>query len=311
MLKLSNIPFTQDEPLAQKSTFKIGGKAKIFITPQTQEQLSSCIGAVRNSEIPFFVMGGASNLVFPDEEFNGAIISTQNLKNIYMEDNSNNEVNSDNKVLVTCQCGCSMAAFVDFCTKKNLSGAEQFAGLPGTVGGAVYMNARCFERSISDFLHSTTHLEFSEKKACAIHKEFSSSEWEYKNSPFQKTKEIEQKYVLDATFELLQLPNNNRISEDCKFFISQRVSKEHFKFPSAGSVFKNNRAFGKPSGKIIDEVGLKGYKIGGAQVAPFHGNFIINTGSAKAKDVKQLVFYIQETVKNQTGFFLEPEIIFV
>lgn len=305
MLRLAGIPFTQNEPLAQKSTFKIGGTAKIFITPETPEQFSSCISAVRNAEIPFFVIGGASNIVFPDGEYDGAIISTQNIKEITME-----EID-DNKVQVTCGSGVPMATFVDFCTKHNISGAEQFAGLPGTVGGAVYMNARCFDRSISDIISSTTHIEFSGKNFRKVTNDFDSAQWDYKKSPFQTAQNDEQKYILEATFSLAKTDNSNEISQKCKSYTAERISKGHFKFPSAGSVFKNNHNFGKPSGKIIDEAGLKGLKIGGAQIAPFHGNFIINTGNATANDVRQLVEKVQETVSKKFGFFLEPEIIFV
>lgn len=301
MLKIAKIPFTFDEPLAQKSTFKIGGTAKIFITPLNFEQFESTIDAVRNADIPYFVIGGASNVVFPDGEFSGAIISTQNLKEIFFED--------DDTALVTCQCGVPMAAFVDFCTKHNLSGAEQFAGLPGSVGGAVYMNARCFDRSISDILHSTRHIEFREKKSTQIQKDFCSEEWDYKKSPFQTSENS--RIILEVTFRLSKVPAENSISEKCKFYIAERVDKGHFKFPSAGSVFKNNHTFGKPSGKIIDEAGLKGLQIGGAQIAPFHGNFIININKATAADVKNLVEKTQQVVKEKFGFNLEPEIIFV
>lgn len=305
MLKLAKIPFTQNEPLAQKSTFKIGGTSKLYITPQNPEQLESSINAVRNAEIPYFLIGGASNVVFPDGEFNGAIISTQNLKEIFYESNTS----TDNTALVTCQCGVPMAAFVDFCTKHNLSGAEQFAGLPGSVGGAVYMNARCFDRSISDILVSTRHIEFHEKKSVQIQKDFCNEEWDYKKSPFQTSDNS--KYILEAAFRLTKLSSNDSISQKCKFYIAERVDKGHFKFPSAGSVFKNNHAFGKPSGKLIDEAGLKGLQIGGAQIAPFHGNFIINVNNAKAADVKQLVEKTQQIVKEKFGFLLEPEIIFI
>ena len=305
MLKMAKIPFTLDEPLAQKSTFKIGGTAKIFITPLNFEQFESSVDAVRNADIPYFVIGGASNVVFPDGEFSGAIISTQNIKEIFYE----SDAASDGIALVSCQCGVPMAAFVDFCTKHNLSGAEQFAGLPGSVGGAVYMNARCFDRSISDILHSTRHIEFREKKSTQIQKDFCSEEWDYKKSPFQTSENS--RIILEATFRLSKVPAENSISEKCKFYIAERVDKGHFKFPSAGSVFKNNHAFGKPSGKIIDEAGLKELQIGGAQIAPFHGNFIINVNNATAADVKQLVEKTQQTVKEKFGFDLEPEIIFV
>lgn len=315
MLKVAKIPYTENEPLAPKSTFKVGGKARLFITPQTPEQFLDTLNAVRSAELPFFVTGGASNVVYPDGTYEGAIISTQGIKEIFYDPDT---TTSDGSVLVTCQCGVPMAAFVDFCTKKNLSGAEQFAGLPGTVGGAVYMNARCFDRSISDLVYSTTHIEFIGENPKLIELPFNENDWDYKKSPFQANtnedgSQTTQRYITSATFRLTPAGTSahDRITADCKKYIAERVDKGHFKYPSAGSVFKNNHAFGAPSGKLIDECGLKGLTAGGAQIAPFHGNFIINTGNATADNIKTLVQAAQKAVKEKFGFDLEPEIIFV
>jgi len=310
MLKVAKIPFTENEALAPKSTFKVGGTAHLFITPQSPEQLESSISAVRSAELPYFVTGGASNVVYPDGSYEGAIISTQAIKEIFYDPD---ETTPDGSALVTCQCGLPMAAFVDFCTKKNLSGAEQFAGLPGTVGGAVYMNARCFDRSISDILYSTKHIEYIKEKANIVELPFNASDWDYKKSPFQSSSEKDQRYITQATFRLTPAGSSahDRISADCKKYIAERVDKGHFKYPSAGSVFKNNHAFGAPSGKLIDDCGLKGLTCGGAQIAPFHGNFIINTGSATAADIRNLVSQVQKAVYDKFGFNLEPEIIFI
>ena len=310
MLKVAKIPFMENEPLAPKSTFKVGGTARLYITPQTPEQLESTISAVRSAEIPYFVTGGASNVVYPDGSYEGAIISTQEIKEIFYDAD---EKTSDNSVLVKCQCGVPMAAFVDFCTRKNLSGAEQFAGLPGTIGGAVYMNARCFDHSISDILYSTTHIVFQGQTTSQQELAFNSADWDYKKSPFQASSDTSQRYITLATFRLTPAceAEHDKIAADCKKYIAERVNKGHFKYPSAGSVFKNNHAFGAPSGKLIDECGLKGLTIGGAQIAPFHGNFIINTGNATSADIKALVEAAQKAVYDKFGFKLEPEIIFI
>lgn len=310
MLKVAKIPFTENEALAPKSTFKVGGTARLFITPQTPEQLESSISAVRSAELPYFVTGGASNVVYPDGSYEGAIISTQAIKEIFYDPD---ETLPDGSILVSCQCGLPIAAFVDFCTRKNLTGAEQFAGLPGTIGGAVYMNARCFDRSISDILYSTKHIEYINEKAKLVELPFNASDWDYKKSPFQATQDKAQRYITQATFRLTPAgaSAHDRISADCKKYIAERVDKGHFKYPSAGSVFKNNHAFGAPSGKLIDDCGLKGLTCGGAQIAPFHGNFIINTGSATAADIRNLVSQVQKAVYDKFGFNLEPEIIFI
>ncbi len=309
MLNIAKIPYKTNEPLAPKSTFKVGGNAELYITPQNIEQLESSLSALRSSELPFFVTGGASNVVYPDGTYKGAIINTQAIKEIFYDPD---DITPDGSVLVTCQCGVTMASFVDFCTRKKLTGAEQFAGLPGTIGGAVYMNARCFERSISDLVYETKHLEYQDNSPKIFEMEYEASEWDYKRSPFN-TKELPPRYILEVTFRLKAAgpEEGDRIAADCKKYIAERVDKGHFKYPSAGSVFKNNHAFGAPSGKLIDQCGLKGLTAGGAQIAPFHGNFIINTGNATAADIKSLVSQAQKAVHEKFGFTLEPEIIFV
>ena len=308
MLKVAKITYTENEPLAPKSTFKVGGNARLYICPQTIEQLESSISALRSSELPYFVTGGASNVVYPDGTYEGAIINTQAIKEIFYD---SDDTLPDGSVLVTCQCGVSMAAFVDFCTRKILTGVEQFAGLPGTIGGAVYMNARCFECSISDLIYSTKHLEYQNNSPKIVEMEYEASEWDYKKSPFQAPEDP--RYLLEVTFRLkpAKPEEHDRIAADCKKYINERINKGHFKYPSAGSVFKNNHAFGAPSGKLIDECGLKGLQIGGAQIAPFHGNFIINIDHATADDIYKLVQSAKKAVKEKFGFTLEPEIIFV
>lgn len=321
---IAHIPYTQNESLASKSTFKVGGTAELFVTPQDVSQLQSAIGGASAAGEKYFILGGGSNIVFPDDSYKGIIISTQNINQILMTDDDfeftesflqkNPDANDKNFRLVTCGCGTSMASFVNFCTNHNLSGAEQFAGLPGTIGGAVFMNARCFEKSISDILYQTEFLELDNKNIAHLYNlEFIESQWDYKKSPFQPAQQHNQRYVTSATFILEQKNSNfhQEIEDKCKYYISQRVDKGHFKYPSAGSVFKNNRDFGKPSGKIIDDAGLKGYSIGGAKIADFHGNFIINYDNATQKDIKSLVEYIQKKIKELYGFYLEPEIIFV
>ena len=188
---------------------------------------------------------------------------------------------------------------------------EQFAGLPGSVGGAVYMNARCFDKSISDILFSVSTMEIDRKnhKTTLNQEHFNACDWAYKKSPYQGGN----RFITTVTFLLTQknASEQDKIAAECKKYIAERVNKGHFKYPSAGSVFKNNHDFGKPSGMIIDEAGLRGTTIGGAKVADFHGNFIINTGNAKASDIKALVELVQAKVHEKYGFFLETEIIFV
>lgn len=306
---------SENEPLAPKSTFKIGGKARVFVAPTDYYSFQLTLRRILSDGFKFYIIGGASNLVFPDDDFDGIILSTHNFNDATIlshgdlpEDFEKPELGRDD-VLVTCFSGTPMATFVNFCTKNDLTGAEQFAGLPGTVGGAAFMNARCFEKSISDILFYYTWMDYSDPNIPLHYEQMNLSDWDYKKSPFQKTK----RFITTVTFLLKRLHGDAKmqIAKDCRKYTIQRLEKGHFKYPSAGSVFKNNHAFGAPSGKLIDECGLKGTQIGGAQIAPFHGNFIINVNQAKAKDVKELVKLSQDKVKKQFGFVLEPEIIFL
>mgnify|MGYP003488291264 FL=1 len=206
---------------------------------------------------------------------------------------------------------------------------QEFAGLPGTIGGAVYMNARCFDKSISDILYQTEQIEIISKINTKVSTtNFNPSQWDYKKSPFQPNQESNNSqeptipkynfsehkiFVSSATFKLTRKSpeEKSQIQEECKKYINERKNKGHFNFPSAGSVFKNNRNFGAPSGKIIQDADLLGYAIGGAQVAPFHGNIIINKENATATQIKELVQHVQKVVKEKFGFSLEPEIIFL
>ncbi len=304
----------QNESLAQKSSFKIGGKADLFIKPQNYYSFQIALNLLLETKTKFFILGGGSNIVFP-EHYDGVIISTTNFNDVDFMSVENcpkdfGKINlQKNQRLVTCFSGTSMANLVNFCTKNNISGLEQFAGLPGTVGGAVFMNARCFEKQISDVLFYTTYMNYSQNKATLHHTLKNPNDWDYKKSPFQDGNS----FITTATF-LVEQKNHSeheKIENDCKQYILERINKGHFKFPSAGSVFKNNHSFGKPSGKLIDEAGLKGFQIGNAKVADFHGNFIINLGGATQDDVKNLVLHIQKTVFEKFGFKLEPEIIFL
>jgi UDP-N-acetylmuramate dehydrogenase len=165
------------------------------------------------------------------------------------------------------------------------------------------MNARCYEKSVSDVLVETEILDEDGRR---LWLPFKAEDFGYKQSPFQKRKVL----ILGARFAL----NRRDVTEIRREMAGHRQDREqkgHYKAPSAGSAFKNNRDFGAPTGKIIDELGLRGLSAGGAQIAPWHGNIIINTGNATAADIRTLVNIIQEKVKKARGFDLEPEILFI
>lgn len=286
-----------DVDLSQKTTMKVGGKASAFFVPHTKESFSNLLVLAKEQKIPFFILGGGSNLVVGDKGIDVPVISTEKLKKISCKV-------QDDALFLACEAGTTIEEITQFCIENALSGFEYFAGLPGSIGGALYMNARCYEHSISELVQSVSFIDVLQDgyEKVYIKKD---EDWAYKVSPFQKLGTV----ILEGTFRV-QKGNKDEIKQKSDFYIQDRKTKGHFKFPSAGSVFKNNHLYGKSSGKIIDEVGLKGMKLGGAEVASWHGNFIINSGNARACDIYNLVVSVIEKVREKTNFMLEPEIIF-
>ena len=327
----------KNEVLAPRTSMKVGGPADLFIEPATLLALVNTVCLCKDANLPIFVLGGGSNLVVNDGGIRGVTISISNLKNFHIKPGKAMEctiedfeqVKESCPMTVSCGSGMTMEDLLKNCSLYGITGLEKFAGLPGTVGGATYMNARCYEENIGDAITSVKYLDLNEVSKCdkfninSILKTYThysgTDDWDYKKSPFQNMKCI----IVEVSFlcKGLDLYINegctanpaiqDYINKKYEYYIEDRKSKGHFKAASAGSVFKNNHSFGKPSGKIIDEVGLKGKSIGGAQVAPWHGNFIINNGEAKAEDIRKLVDFVKEKVFENTGFNLEEEIIFV
>ncbi len=320
--------FLFDEPMSRHTSFRAGGAADIFVSPRSPVETETFVSAFLSLGIPVFVLGGGSNVLFSDKGFPGAVVSTGFINETVFETAGE----TADEIILRCGSGCSMDYAVDLSVSKGLAGLERFAGLPGTVGGAAFMNARCYERSVSDVFAGASFLRFHVSKnesgdrdsppwlveTFNETKSFDSREWEYKKSPFNTRKKTDSEnsgdsgdfsILVSVDFKLCP-GNKDFLSEETEKYRSDREKKGHFRLPSAGSVFKNNRAFGKPSGMIIDEAGLRGLELGGAKVAPWHGNIIVNTGNASARDIRGLVEKVSECVMEKYGFKLEPEIIF-
>jgi len=302
-----------DEPMALHTTFRVGGPADLLVSPASVDELCAVIGFFNDSLIPVSILGGGSNLLVSDRGIRGAVVSLERLNVI---EQVSSEVPISERVLVRAGAGSSMNQLTAWCEEATLSGLERFAGLPGSVGGAAFMNARCYELSVSDVFFAAEVLHFQKGSYIIEEIRYKADDWDYKKSPFQIKNGADSllfgenaRIILNVTFSLA-CGSAERIQEEMNRYIRDREEKGHFKFPSAGSMFKNNRAFGMPSGKIIDEAGLRGYQVGGAQVAPWHGNIIINRENARAEDLRLLVTNIQKQVFEKTGFLLETEVIF-
>lgn len=250
------------------------------------------------------------------------------------------------KTQILCGSGALVNEVLEFCEKKGLKTLDKFAGLPASLGGATYMNARCYSVEIREFINKVEYLDLCELEELLknplknenAEKNFfknkqnlesvikiyqnnkEDSSWAYKISPFTQKNYLITKVWLnadvlspesfekqeDAPFEI-----QNFLHQENQKYVQDRILKGHFNKPSSGSVFKNNRNFNAPSGKLIDECGLKGTVIGGAEISSWHGNFIVNNGNACAQDIKTLVKLAQTKVKQKFGFDLECEIIFI
>ncbi len=300
-----------DEPMAAHTTFRIGGPADCYAEPGTVTQLVNLVDVFSSAGCPVSVVGGGSNLLVADRGIRGAVISTAGLVGI-----SSGEPDQAGAAVVTAGAGTLMDDLAGWCADRELAGLERFAALPGTVGGAVFMNARCYERSVSDVFREAECLVFA-ARGCTLEKHgMNAAEWDYKKSPFQGRTGPDptvlsegSTIVVSARFALSRGDRGDLRREMAKY-AADREAKGHFRFPSAGSMFKNDRAFGKPSGKIIDEAGLRGFSVGKARVAPWHGNIVVNEGGATADDVRMLVEEIRRRVLETAGFDLECEVVF-
>jgi len=308
-----------DEPMSAHTTFKVGGPADLFACPSCPEELSELIILFSANTVPISIVGGGSNLLVADAGIRGAVISLEGMHAINLEEKAVDEGGTgsagDSAILVRSGAGASIQNLVEWCADRGIAGLERFAGLPGSVGGAAFMNARCYERSISDVFFRAQVLYFRNGGCTIGELPFIRGEWDYKESPFQERNGRDPlilcenaQIVLSVVFHLVP-GDKDAIRNGMRTYVSDRDGKGHFRFPSAGSMFKNDHTFGKPSGKIIDEAGLCGFRIGDAQVAPWHGNFVINAGHATASDIRSLVDEVRRRVREKTGFDLEPEVI--
>ncbi len=283
-----------DVPMNKHTTFRTGGRADYFAVPSDYDDLIKLLDFTKEYSVPVFILGGGANILVSDRGIRGLIIDMGDLSEIKFEDN-----------LCIAGAGFPISELAEAAAEKKLKGLDFIYGMPGSVGGAVWMNARCYGVSISDILIKVDYLdeklEFRSLEVNEISDSFS-----YKSSPFQNSSKV----ILSAVFSL-EKGDQEKILHKMDQHKEDRKCKGHYRYPSAGSVFKNNRAFGKPTGAIIDSLGLKGYSVGDAQIADFHGNIIINRGSALSNDIKSIIDYARELTQKKLGLELETEIQFV
>jgi UDP-N-acetylmuramate dehydrogenase len=287
------------------TTFRTGGPADLWVRPGKDifpEYAAALFRAAGEAEAPVFILGAGANILVSDRGIRGVVLDTASWKGIGKREDREPPPEGGAVFSVRVCSGTSVDGLVDRLAIRGLSGLEFLAGMPGLVGGALWMNARCYEKSVSGVLLET---EILDEELNRIWVPFKAEDFGYKKSPFQGRKAL----ILNARFAVT-FRAASEIRKEAAGYRRDREEKGHYRYPSAGSAFKNDRAFGAPTGKIIDGLGLRGLRSGGAQVAPWHGNIFINTGGASASDIRSLMDEVRRRVKEEKGLELESEIIF-
>lgn len=279
----------EDEPLYKHTTYKVGGPARIYLMVKDIDSLVKATKYCRKHRIMHMVIGRGSNLLFSDKEYEGVIIS---LNECFKEVKVNGSI-------IKAQAGVPMITLAYQAAKIGLSGFEFMGGIPGTIGGGIYMNAGAYKYDIASVVKSVTLL--NEKCEVVTYKR-EQMEFSYRHSICQDNHKL---IILEAEFELMAKdPNEIKAILDKRK--ERRISSQPWNMPSAGSVFRNHED--KAAWQYIDECGLRGYEIGGAQISPKHSNFIVNNGYASAKDIYDLIMLVQEKVAEKFDVELKREV---
>lgn len=280
-----------NQPIKQYTTFQIGGLADAIFEPNDVVELQEAVHFLYSNSIPYTVLGKGSNMLVSDKGIRGVVIVlADNLSAIHVAGNT-----------LIAQAGASMCDVSNAAAENALVGLEFAVGIPGSIGGGVFMNAGAYDGDFSSVVSSVTTID-----AKGILRVYSNTEAQfgYRHSVFQDSKEI----ICQATFEL-PFGNKCEIKEKIKVLTEKRECKQPLEMPSAGSVFK--RPVGYFAGTLIEQAGLKGYTIGGAQVSTKHAGFIVNVGGATAQEVLHLIAYVQRVVQEKFGVYLESEVRFI
>ena len=282
----------ESEPMSRHTTFRIGGPAKVFVSPDNIEKIIKTIELLKNEKCDYFILGNGSNLLVADEGYDGIVVSTESLKDLNIEREDGDET------YIYAEAGVMLSREAVLALESSLTGFEFAGGIPGTVGGAVSMNAGAYGREIKDVIVSADVL-MSDGTVVKLTKD--ELELSYRNSIVQKEKMI----VLSAEFALKK-GNKSEILDKMKDFSQRRRDKQPLEYASAGSTFK--RPEGYFAGKLIDDAGLRGYRVGNVMVSEKHCGFVVNMGGGTCEEAKAVINHVREEVEKQFGVTLEMEV---
>ena len=278
----------ENEPMCNHTTFKVGGVADWFLMPQNESELSAVLKTVKEEKLPLFILGNGSNLLVGDNGIRGVVVCLcKKMDSIDVKGEC-----------VYAEAGAVLSRVSNAALADGLAGFEFASGIPGSVGGAVFMNAGAYEHELKEVVESVRYMDMNGNIEEIPGKD---CKFGYRSSIFSEFECI----ILGCTFKLAK-DNKDDIKARIADYTNRRVSKQPIEKPSAGSTFK--RPEGHFAGGLIEQAGLKGYSVGGAQVSEKHAGFIINTGNATAKDVMDLIAYVQKNVSEKFGVMLEPEV---
>jgi UDP-N-acetylmuramate dehydrogenase len=278
----------KNENLNRFTSLRLGGPADYLLVPPDLDNLQLLLQQAHPQNIPTYLLGGGTNLLVADTGVRGWVIKIDRLSGTIQR--------VENRIIVG--AGISLSRLIKKTISYGLSGLERLYGIPGTVGGAVAQNAGAFGAAVSDSLVSITLMDETGSV-----REYPKEEldFSYRSGPLGESRQI----IVEAVFQL-KLDDPKLLEKSIKTIILERKKKFPLSKPTAGCIFKNPSQ--DPAGKLIDRAGMKGFAVGGVMVSPKHANFIVNTGSAKANDVYQLMSLIREKVKDRFGVLLEPEV---
>lgn len=289
--KMKNSEIKTNEDMSKHTSFKVGGKADIFIKINDIQDLKYILDFTKKNNIPLTIIGNGSNVLVKDNGIRGITIYL-NFDDIQIDEEQNGEV------IVTVGSGVKLAMLAVILQKKGIAGFEFASGIPGTIGGAIRMNAGAYGKEMKEVVENVTYMDEDGNK----HKlENEQMDFSYRHSRFKEKQEI----IIEAQLKF-QKEDAEKIKERMDEYRKARMEKQPIDMPSAGSTFKRGTNY--ISAKLIDDAGLKGYKIGGAQVSEKHAGFIVNKGNATAQDILDLIDYVIKVVYEKFGKILELEV---
>ena len=289
-LRLDKEKILYDEPMKNHTTFKIGGPAECLIKIENKETLKQILKLASKNKIPITIIGNGSNLLVLDKGIKGITLMIK-IEKLQIEE-------KEQEAKVTVGAGIKLGTLAQKLLNQELTGFEELSGIPGTIGGAVRMNAGAHGKEFKDIVEEVTAIDYDGNERTFTNEEL---KFEYRKSIFK-----EEKYIVIEAKLKFQKGNKQEIQEKMSQYAKYRKEKQPIEYPNAGSTFKRGQDF--ITAKLIDEAGLKGYSIGGAEVSTKHSGFIINKGNATANDVLQLVDYIKKEIYKKFSKTIELEI---